>query len=58
MQSLVSEQAHTQHVPRAQFVAHANLSISLIASDEVAWLLQYFAIKLLHFDAEFPLFLK
>ena len=28
-------QVHAQHVPRVRFVAHANLPISLLASDEI-----------------------
>ena len=33
--SLLSAQARAQHVPHVRFVAHANLSPSLLASDEI-----------------------
>ena len=33
--SIRRAQARAQHVPRARFVAHANLSISLLGSAEI-----------------------
>ena len=35
VRSLSSVQARAQHVPRALFVANANLSVSLLASDKI-----------------------
>ena len=35
VRSLSNVQARAQHVPRARFVAHANLSFLLLASDEI-----------------------
>ena len=39
---LASTQARAQHVPHARVVAHANLLISLLASDElIEYIFQY-----------------